>query len=151
MIEQKITDQNLHHTEPSGPGCGATPWFWQITPGCGAPHKGLNLPKRFTNLPLGSSGCLGEKRRSCIKRKKKLGIQLKFCIFYISSHFYPKTHNLSQHQNKQATLCSDCRGGLWTFLAISALCATGNGGKASLTALSSKLFSLPVNLARPRR
>ena len=36
------------------------------------PHKGLKLPKRFTNLPLDSSRCLGEKGKACIKRNKIL-------------------------------------------------------------------------------
>ena len=76
------------------------------------PHKGLKSPKRFTNLPSDSSRCLGEKGRLCIKRKKKLGIQLEFCILYMFSLLHPGTHDLSQCQKKQATLCSDFRGGL---------------------------------------
>ena len=71
------------------------------------PHKGLKLLKRFTILPLDFSGCMGEKRRSCLKRRKKLGIQLKFCIFYISSLFHPRTHNLRRRRKKHATLCSE--------------------------------------------
>ena len=65
----------------------------------------------------------GWKREIMYKKKKKIGIQLEFCIFYMFSLFHPGTHNLSQHQKKQATLCIDFRGGLWTFLAILALCA----------------------------
>ena len=42
----------------------------------GRAHKGLKSPKRFTNLPLDSSRCPGEKGRACIKRKKILGILL---------------------------------------------------------------------------
>ena len=91
--------------------------------GTAAAHRELKSPKRFTNLPSDSSRCPGEKGRSCIKRKKKLGIQLELCSFYMFSLFHPGTHNLSQIQKKQATLCSDFRGGLWTFLAILALCA----------------------------
>ena len=47
------------------------------------------------------------------------------------SLFHPGTHNLSQCQKKQATLCSDFRGGLWTFLAILALCAARQYGGSS--------------------
>ena len=35
------------------------------------------------------------------------GIQLKFYTFYMFSLFHPGTHNLSQHQKKLATLCSN--------------------------------------------
>ena len=71
------------------------------------PHKGLKLPKRFINHTLDSRRCQGEKRRSCIKRKRKIGIKLKFCIFYMSSLFHLRTHNLSRRQKKHATLCSE--------------------------------------------
>ena len=73
----------------------------------GMAHKGLKLPKRFTNLPFNFSGYPGEKGRACIKRKKLLRIQLEFFIFYMFSLFHPGTHNLSRCQKIQATLCSD--------------------------------------------
>ena len=37
--------------------------------------KGLKSPKRFTNLPLDSSRCPGEKREIMYEKKKKVGIQ----------------------------------------------------------------------------
>ena len=74
-----------------------------------AAHKGLKFPKRFTNLSFDFSRYPGEKGRACFKRKKILRIQLEFCILYMFSLFHPGTHNLSQCQKIQGSLCSDFR------------------------------------------
>ena len=59
------------------------PMWWLGTWSLPRPtHKGLKLPKRFTNLPLDSSGCLGEKGRACIKRNKILNIHDPIKISY---------------------------------------------------------------------
>ena len=50
-------------------------------------HKGLKSPKRFTNLPLDSSRCPGEKGRLCIKRKQKSGSNKDF-VFSTCSPFF---------------------------------------------------------------
>ena len=66
----------------------------------GASHKGLKLSKRFTNLPSDSSGCPGEKGRSCIKRKKKL-------YFLHVLPFSPWDSQFKLTSEKTGTLCSD--------------------------------------------
>ena len=55
----------------------------------GGPHKGLKLPKRFTNLPSDSSACPGEKGRSCIKRKKITWDPIKILYFLHVLPFSP--------------------------------------------------------------
>ena len=52
-------------------------------------HKGLKLPKRFTNLPSNSSGCPGEKRRSCIRRKNWDWIKMLYFLFLLFPTFSP--------------------------------------------------------------
>ena len=88
-----------------GPLLQIKPLQWQHPQGM--PHKGLKLPKRFTNLPFDFSGYPGEKGRACVRGKKILRIQLEFCIFYMFSLFHPGTYNLSRCQKIQATLCSN--------------------------------------------
>ena len=52
-------------------------------------HKGLELPKRFTNLPFDFSGYPGEKGRACIKRKKNTQDQIRFFYFLHVLPFSP--------------------------------------------------------------
>ena len=47
----------------------------------GVPHKGLKLPKRFTNLPFDFSGYQGEKGRACIQRKKNTQDPIRILYF----------------------------------------------------------------------
>ena len=54
----------------------------------GGPHKGINLPKRFTNLSvLDSSGPQNEKRLSYRKQKSCLGSKLNFVFYTCLPHF----------------------------------------------------------------
>ena len=53
------------------------------------PHRGINLPKRFTNLHiLDSSSPQNEKRLSYRKQKSYLGSNMNFFILYMSSAFH---------------------------------------------------------------
>ena len=83
--------------------------MWKVWPtrdragGTRGPHKGLNLPKRFTNLSvLDSSGPQNEKRLSYRKQKSCLGSKLNFVFYTCLPHY-----NLSGRQKRQASLCSD--------------------------------------------